>query len=443
MIRVIRHHAPAGVYPLLLSEILLICAAFYLAAWLLYPPDPAMFFLYEGGIERMLPVLVSLVGALYFFDLYSDIAVRSRLGLFQQLCQVVGVTLLIQSVIAYAFRNYILPHVLMLYGSLFTLVVAFVWRTLYSSVLLQAVGRERILFLGCNETVRDITREIASDPSSGYEVIGCLSEEEAEPAVDGAPALGGLTQLRAVVAERTPRRIVVGLPERRDHMPVRDLLDLRFAGCRIEEASITYETVYKRVCSRELSPARAVFQKEFMPPASALSRFQAFDQALAVALVVALSPVLLLTALALRARHGGSILARQTRVGKDGRLFEVFRFAENRESDSFYHRHRLAALPGLLNVLRGEMALVGPRPASPEYAQVLSDELPLYDYRHGVRPGMTGWAQINSSPVQSANSARELEYDLYYIKHMSLGLNGYILLNTLKNRVLRVESSGA
>jgi lipopolysaccharide/colanic/teichoic acid biosynthesis glycosyltransferase len=440
MISVLRHHAPAGVFPLLTSEMLLICAAFYGAASILYPPDASLYFLYEGGLERTLLVLATIVSALYFFDMYSDIAVQSHMLLFQQLCQAIGVALLAQSLIAYAFRDFILPHLLMLYGSVFALVGSFLWRSLYSAVLLQAVGHEKILFVGCNATVRDIAEEIASDPASGYQVVGYLDNHAAENIPDGqTPVLGPLASLRKVVAERKPGRIVVGLPERRDHMPVRDLLELRFSGCRIEEASVTYETVYKRICSRELSPARVVFLRELTPAANSLWFSQTLSRMLAALLLVLLSPLLLALAVALRIGSRSPVLARLPRLGKSDRVFQMLRFRDSRVLGSLNRRLRLAALPGLFNVLKGDMALVGPRPASLDRARRLSAELPLYEYRHNVRPGLTGWAQINSVQGNADESVRELEYDLYYIKHMSQALNAYILLNTFKNRVLRME----
>lgn len=441
MLRVLRHHAPAGVFPLVISEILLICGAFYGAASILYPPDASMYFLYEGGLERALLVVVNILGALYFFDLYSEIAVHSHVRLFQQLCQAFGVALLVQSVIAYTLRDFIVPHLLMLYGSVFTLVGVFLWRSLYSAVLLHAVSYEKILFVGCNATVRDIAQEVENDPSSGYQVLGYLDDNASGTVGDAdTPVLGPLPSLRKVVADRKPDRIVVGLPERRDHMPVQDLLELRFAGCRIEEASVTYESVYKRICSRDLSPARVVFLRELTPPANSLWFSQALSRLQAALLLILLAPILLVLACALRIGSRSPVLVRLPRVGKSDRIFHLLRFRDSRFLGGLNRRLRLAALPGLFNVLKGHMALVGPRPASPERASRLAVELPLYEYRHNVRPGMTGWAQINSAPGAGDGAVRELEYDLYYIKHMSQALNLYILLNTFKNRVLRMET---
>lgn len=442
MIRVLRHHAPAGVFPLLASELFLICAAFYAAGSILYPPDASLYFLYEGGLERTLLVLATILVALYFFDLYSDIEVESHVRLLQQLCQAIGMALLAQSMIAYAFRDFILPHLLMLYGSVFALIGLFVWRSIYSAVLLQAVGYEKLLFVGCNATVRDIAQEIVSDPASCYQVMGYL-EESTQPATGGTdtPVLGPLTALRKVVAEQKPARIVVGLSERRNFMPVQDLLELRFAGCCIEEASATYEAIYKRICSRDLSPARVVFLRELTPAANSLALSQTVSRIVASGLLVVFSPIMLAVALALRLEGKGPVLVKFPRLGKSDRVFELLRFREPEGGRSLIRRFRLASLPGLFNVLKGEMALVGPRPASPERARRLSTELPLYEYRHNVRPGMTGWAQINSSSGSVDEEVAELEYDLYYIKHMSQALNAYILLNTFKNRVLRLDQS--
>jgi lipopolysaccharide/colanic/teichoic acid biosynthesis glycosyltransferase len=354
------------------------------------------------------------------------------------------VALIAQSLVAYALRDFILPHLLMLYGSAFSLVALFLWRLLYSTVLLQSVGREKILLVGSNATVREIVEEIESDPSSVFEIAGYLDDSPvADSGMGRVPVLGSVASLRKVVAERKPGRIVVGLIERRDAMPVQDLLEMRFAGCRIEEAGVTYEMVYKRICSRDLSPTRVVFLRELTPPVNSLWFSQSVSRVLAALLLIVLSPVLLVVALALMVRSRQSPFTRLPRLGKAGRPFQLLRFRDSQILGPLYRRLRVAALPGLFNVLKGDMVLVGPRPASMERAQRISAEMPLYDYRHNVRPGMTGWAQINSGGPKEDEHIRELEYDLYYIKHMSQALNMYILLNTFKNRVLRVESPTA
>ncbi len=414
---------------------------FFAAGAILFPPDPSLYFLIEGGGERTLLAMASLLLAMYFFDLYSDIHVLSRVQLLQELCQAVGVAFLVQSVIEYTFRDFILPHYMMLYGGAFTLLALFCWRMLYSAVLLQALGREKVLFVGRNSTVDEVVSEIVSDPTSGYEVLGFLEDDAPlGTAFADAPVLGSLSDLTKVAFERKPARIVVGLSERRAHMPVPELLQLRFAGSRIEEAATTYEMVYRRVCSRNLSPVTVLFRRELIPPANALRVAALLNRVLAALLLLVLLPLLLLIAGVLRLTSRNPIFLKLPRLGKDGRPFSMLRFRDAGRPNGLFKRLGLAALPELWNVVRGEMALVGPRPASEVHALQQARELPLYDYRHNVCPGMTGWAQINGSTSDAGEPLRQLEFDLYYIKHMSQALNAYILLNTFKNRVLRVQT---
>ena len=427
MIRVIRHHAPAGALPLLITEIILACGCFYAAGMVLFGPDPSIYFLWEGGAPRVLLGLATLLMALYFFDLYKEPAVTSRVALAQQLCQAVGVMLLAQSVVSYVQRDWIVPHWLMLYSSGYILVALYLWRLIYSAAVLRAVGKERVLFVGRSETVEEVREEMMSDPASGCEVIGVVDEG----------GLGPLSSLKEFVARYRPHRVVVGLPERRGVMPVADLLDLRFSGCRVEEAGQAYETSYRRVCLRETKLKRVIFSRELCPPPESVMLTGLGSRLIASLLVLLLWPFILLIALALRLRARGPVLAPSECVGREGRRFRLLRFRKAPGLGPLYHRLHLDALPELLNVMRGEMAIVGPRPETVESAAERAALHPLHEFRQNVLPGMTGWAQINLVEDEPTHPMLALEYDLYYVKYMSQSLNTYILIATLKNRVLR------
>ena len=180
-----------------------------------------------------------------------------------------------------------------------------------------------------------------------------------------------------------------------------------------------------------------------------------FDLVFSSGLLLLTSPALFLTVLAIRIEDGGAapVFYRQRRVGRNGRVFELMKFRSmrvNAEKDTgprfasanddrvtrigrLIRRFRVDELPQLLNVIRGDMSVVGPRPERPEFVDVLSRQVPLYFYRHGVRPGLTGWAQLNFPYGASMDDAREkLTYDLYYIKNTNIVTDLLILLQTLE-----------
>ncbi len=438
MIRLFRLLMPAGVMPLMLIELGLIGGCFYLAQYWESGLDPSIYFLYEGGAGRLALVLGTIVFANYFNDLYSRTEVRSRLFLLQQLCAVFGIALIVQSLIAYVNEDFMLPKWVMLAGSALALPLVYGWRTLYGLLRQRARATQGILFIGANPVVRDIVDEVVSGSESS--VAGYLLEASAR-APAGAPVLGSVRDVAAVVAAEKPSCIILGLDDRRGQMPISELLTLRFAGIPVEESGVAYERICRRICLRELQPTRLIFRGEFEGKTSGwLAQFG--GRVVGILLFVLSLPFMLLVALILRPRSPGTFLARRSSIGLEGRPFTRLRFRTGSRGGlaRFCLRHHLDALPELWNVLRGEMALVGPRAESPEFAGALQVRLPAYNFRHNVRPGMTGWSQINTPLDQATDALRSLEYDLYYIKHMSASLNAYILATTLKHKLFPGET---
>jgi sugar transferase (PEP-CTERM system associated) len=316
------------------------------------------------------------------------------------------------------------------------------------------VGRDRLLLVGGSPLLEDIGNHIREHPESGLEVAGYVDDRH-EPGADlgGAKVLGPMSGLPEIVRVAQPNRIVVGMFERRNRMPVGELLEMRFAGHIIEEVSTTYERVCGRVCLKEIRPSQLIFSGELGPRAQNLLLQRLSNTAIGVVGIVVFFPLMLLTALAVRLSSPGPVLYRQVRVGLDGALFTVFKFRSMRadaeaETGAVWaskddprvtlvgrviRRIRFDELPQLFNVLKGEMSMVGPRPERPEFVRALSEQIPYYRQRHCVRPGITGWAQINYKYGDTLeDTITKLEYDLYYIKNMSLLLDFYVIFQTAK-----------
>jgi sugar transferase (PEP-CTERM system associated) len=312
--------------------------------------------------------------------------------------------------------------------------------------------------VGGSPLLEDIARHLEELPELGLEVAGYVDDVN-QPGEDlgGRKVLGSLPALREIVNAIHPNRVVVGMSERRNRMPVADLLELRFSGYIIEEAAATFERVCGRVCLKELRPSELIYSGELGPRPQSVFLQTVLNRLAAAAGLIVASPIMLLTALAVRLSSPGPILYRQVRVGLDSVPFTVYKFRSMRADaeaatgavwaakddprvtrvGKIIRKLRLDELPQLYNTLRGDMSIVGPRPERPEFVQELSRKIPYYRQRHCVRPGITGWAQINFKYGDTLDDTlTKLEYDLYYIKNMSLSLDTYIVFHTVKAMLL-------
>ena len=453
MIRLFRVFVPVGSLTLLTSEILLITSAFVLATYLVLEVDPTVFLLYDGGLARIFLVLGSILLGIHFHDLYSKIYVRSRVVLAQQLCLVMGVAFLVQGVVSYLDADLRVPIRVMIIGSMLAVIAIFTWRVLFSAYVLRVVAQDRLLLVGGSPLLEDIGKHIEEHPEMGLQVVGYVTGREDTDALPGGKVLGPVGALREIIEATHPDRIVVGMTERRMRMPVAELLDLRFAGHIIEEAAATYENVCGRVCLKELRPSQLIYSGELGPRRASMFYQTVINLIVATLGVIVATPLVLLTALAVRLSSAGPVLYRQVRVGMNGNPFTLYKFRSMRADAEaqtgavwaskddprvtpvgrILRKLRIDEIPQLFNVLKGEMSIVGPRPERPEFVQALSEKIPYYRQRHCVRPGITGWAQVNYKYGDTLeDTIRKLEYDLYYIKNMSPSLDSYIIFLTVK-----------
>ncbi len=447
MARLSRVFVPAGALVLLISEILLVAAAFVLATYFELTVDPTVFLLYDGGFEGILLVLLCILVGMYFRDLYSQIRVKSRVVLLQHLCMVFGFAFLMEGLIGAFAPSLRVPLRVMLSGSGIALVALLAWRILFSALAPQMAGQDRLLLVGDLPSLKDVGSFIQAHPDTGLVLAGYVDDSTPPGApLPGGKALGPLSSLREIVRATQPRRVVVGVSDRRNQALVNDLRKLRSEGRLIEEVAGAYETVCGRVCLRELQPSQLIYSGEFNPQPRTFFYQTLRNMVLAGIAVILLSPVLLLTAMAVKLSSSGPVLWRQTRIGLDGAPFTLYRFRSMRRgaggpemtpTGRFICRLGFDRLPQLFNVLKGDMSIAGPSPERPEFVDALTALIPYYRQRNCVRPGITGWAQIRPGQADAPEDAgAELEYDLYYIKHMSLALDTFIFVHTLKGILL-------
>jgi sugar transferase (PEP-CTERM system associated) len=247
--------------------------------------------------------------------------------------------------------------------------------------------------------------------------------------------------------------IIVAVRERRGGvLPLRELLDCRISGVKVMDLSSHFESMLGQIRIDALKAGWLIFGEGFNQGVMRTSIKRAFDYLFALAMLILVSPVMLITALLILLEDGGPVFYRQERVGLNGRLFNVIKFRSMRndaESDGkprwatanddrvtrvgrFIRKVRIDELPQLYCVLKGDMSMVGPRPERPFFVDKLTKEIPFYTVRHSVKPGVTGWAQVRYHYGASVDDAvHKLQYDLYYVKNHTLLLDLVVLFETV------------
>lgn len=453
--RIFQVYIPGRIVAFVLSEAVLIFSCFA-AVLALLGYDVGIYFQYEGGSEQVLIATALFIGSLYFRNLYSSLVIKSSFLLIREVIQSAGVVLLVQAIVMYVYPPFSLPQTAMVLATAMICVLVPIWRVVLS-ITSSTIRGERILILGTSKTVLAVAECLAHHPEFGY-ICGFVEDDlPVGETVGTSVVVAPVSGLRTAIDQLRPDRLVVGMRERRNALPVHDLLHLRFSGLPIEEAAGTYERVMGRVAIHELNPSHLIYSSELGPNPRMLALQMVYSIALAAVGLILTFPLMLVIALLVRLTSRGPILFRQERVGLHGKPFVLYKFRSMvvdaeagtgavwaQKNDprvtalgKWLRKLRLDELPQLINVIRGQMALVGPRPERPEFVKTLSELIPFYPQRHYVRPGITGWAQINYKYGDQIEDTRiKLEYDLYYLKNMSMTLDFYCMFHTLKVMLL-------
>ncbi|MBV9406868.1 MAG: sugar transferase [Acidobacteriaceae bacterium] len=455
MIRLFRVFIPASVVALLLSEILLVLACYFAASTFTLNYDPVFYLFTENNYWKVAVAAGCIILGLYFQDLYTELRITSRILLVQQVCLAVGCALLVMAFLGYLKTDFVLGRWLMIVGSVGVIILLPSWRVFFWKYIIGTLRSERVLLIGNSSILGEVVSRLNEKPEFGYSILGYLCEDA--PCDFPTPCLGTIDDVRKVCAEYSPTRVVVGMAERRNRLPVQALLEIRFTGVIIEDAADTYEVAMRRVCSRKIQPSQLIFSSMLGPRPHAIAIQNFYSLLIGLFGLIVFSPLMLLTAIAVKLSSPGPILYRQRRVGSNGHIFTLYKFrsmyvdAEARTGavwasvddprvtpiGRWLRRLRLDELPQFWNVVKGDMAIVGPRPERPEFVELLAQQIPYYRQRLAVKPGITGWAQINHKYGDTELDAMiKLEYDLYYIKNVAPALDFYIIFHTIKVMLL-------
>jgi sugar transferase (PEP-CTERM system associated) len=399
----------------------------------------------EGGYLKIVAVTGVVLLFSHWFDRYDSSSIGKKWDHISGLLLVPGLLL--------AAVGFIYPSVLprnwsALTGLFIILTLTLLsWRAAYAWMVQQPFLRERVYVLGTGERAERLVTGLR-EPTLGIEVVGCSGDVEGELTRDSvASHLLGLARGKGV------HRVIVAMPDRRGTLPVQELLDLRLGGVKVEEATSWLERIDGRIEVEQLYPSWLIFAEGFRFSSFFRLLRRALNFLFALAGTVISLPLLPFIVLAVKLDSSGPVLYRQQRVGRRGRIFHCYKFRTMRqdaEADTgatwaldddpritrvgkFLRASRLDEIPQLWCVLKGDMHFVGPRPERPEFVEWLSKEIPYYGVRHVVRPGITGWAQVQYKYGNTLEDAREkLQYDLFYIKNASLALDLLIMFQTIK-----------
>ena len=405
-----------------------------------------------GTLEQACILTLCHVTAMYYNDLYDFGVVRSFSGFMSHLPRAFAWGMILLAV-SWGF----LPDARIqadLLGLVAVLVLAVIVpsRAAGYAVLRCRSFRERVLILGTGPMARLISVEIQACSHLRLEVIGFVGEPlDTSYELGRPPCLGEVSEIERIILEHSPSRIIVALPERRGEIPVLKFVEMRLNGIAIEDGQEFYERVTGKVTLESLSPSSFVFGRRSGKTRLHLAIARATSLAVSASGLALTGPLFPLIALAIRLDSPGPIFYVQERVGWRGRQYKMLKFRTMRSVETeasawagdngyritrvgaWLRKFRLDELPQFVNILLGDMNLVGPRPHPCSNFRLFDANIPQYELRLTVRPGVTGWAQTRY--VYANNLEQETEkvrYDLYYIKHMSAWLDLRILFDTIK-----------
>ena len=393
--------------------------------------------------------------AFYLFDLYDFVVMHDRRELVLRLVQALGFAWIALALMFYAFPDLMIGRGVALIALPLALTLMVTWRLSIHWFLGHPAFGERILIVGSGNLAVEVAREVLDRPDAGYRIVGFVGTdaELLGKSLINPRVIGITSELAEIVKRENIDRIVVAMGERRGLLPTEKLLKLSLAGTvSIEEGATFYERVTSRVSLNMMRPSWLIFSGRGRE-ARLSGLVRSFVHRLVALIGAALSlPIVLLTAVLIKLDSRGPIFYRQERVGTNGKPFVLLKFRSMRvdaEQDGpvwaskhddrttrigrIIRKIRVDEIPQFWNILRGEMNFVGPRPERPHFVAQLAEEIPYYEQRHLIPPGLTGWAQIKYPYGASIEDARQkLQYDLFYVKNQSLMLDAIVLFETVK-----------
>ncbi|HIJ39956.1 MAG TPA: sugar transferase [Deltaproteobacteria bacterium] len=438
-------------FVILAGDILLILLATQIASWLRFGTSYSIFITNTGASFFTMLLYMTM---LYIFDLYhrnystpsAKNAIRTAVA--------VGSAGIVLVILFYSLPHWEYGRGIFLIQIILVWCFVFGWRALFFSVFPTKPFKEEILILGAGSSGKTIM-ELLENPNSPYQAVGFLDDDPQKEGtgIASLPVIGSIDKLQQIAEAKGIKTAILAITQERSKQLIRKILNARLNGLVVLDMPSVFEDLTGAVPVEHIRDDWLVFadgfnliSKQYVQRTKRL-----FDVVISALLFLVTSPVFAITALAIKLGSSGPVFFGQTRVGKGGKNFVLWKFRsmkKDAEKDGaawakkkdpritavgrIIRVLRIDELPQIFSVFRGDMSLIGPRPERPEFVQGLEIEIPYYGLRHSVRPGITGWAQVNYSYGASVeDSLRKLEFDIFYIKNMSLILDAKIALKTI------------
>jgi exopolysaccharide biosynthesis polyprenyl glycosylphosphotransferase len=403
-------------------------------------------------LSQALGLSLCCIVAFYYNDLYDLRIVRTFGDFLARLLQSFGVAFIFLAGFYTLFPDTKLAGGPFVSSVLIILVFLLPLRALSYAAMRSRRLVERVLILGSGPLVGSIVSELEAQPHFRSVVLGVVDDSRGSAGVPaGYPHLGSLERLDEILAETKPDCVIVGMAERRGRLPLRSLLAARMSGVEVVDAVEVYERLTGKLAIESLSPSSLIFSRAFRKSRVDLVVGRVVSLVASVVGLVALAPLMALIAVVIRLDSRGPALFIQDRIGLHGKRFRLMKFRtmhpeavhvsewvrDNTDRVTrvgyWLRKYRLDELPQFVNIFRGDMNLVGPRPHPVSNHELFRECIPYYALRSEVRPGVTGWAQVRYGYANNLDEEIEkMRYDLYYIKHLSALRDLRILVDTVK-----------
>lgn len=409
----------------------------------------------EAQLVDIRTAIISVLAVLmlYSMGLYAWHVARSYADLVVRVCVAIVLSFVVYALLAYALPALRLPVGVVAPGIVGGIVAITVVHNVFLQIADMAHLKPRVLVLGTGPNAGELAQLEDRGRASRFRVAAFVEIEEIEPYVDPRRVIGMPEDLRSYLKAGRIDEIVLAPQDRRGNLPLDNLVSARLAGYQIANYQAFCERAQGAVNLAELRPSWFFEGSGFRMSGWNLAAKRALDLVASSSLLLIALPVLTIAAIAIKLESPGPVLYRQHRIGRWGHPFTLIKFRSMRQDaeatgraqwasvgdaritrvGSIIRKTRIDEIPQAFNVLRGEMSFVGPRPERPEFVDMLAQQIPFYRERHCVKPGITGWAQLNYPYGASVEDARQkLSYDLFYIKHFSVAFDFAIAFQTLR-----------
>lgn len=401
--------------------------------------------------------------SLHYCDLYDLRTLADRRDLMTGLLRAIGAASLILAFLYYWVPTLVIGRGVFVLASVLIVATVASWRIAFEWLSARVGPAERLLIVGTSGASVSLAQELFDRRHElGVELVGFVDTDATRV---GAPVInprviGAVADIPAIVKDRRVDRVVVSLADARGKLSMDALLKMKLnQGVRFDHLASVYEQYTGKIAVENLRPSWLIFSEGFNRGRGTQVLKRLLDIVFSFVGLLLAAPIMAAVAVAMKYASPGPLLYHQVRVGKDGHHFTIHKFRSmrvdaERETGAvwaragsdprttpigrFLRRTRIDELPQLWNVLRGDMSFVGPRPERPEFIESLSEQIPFYGQRHAVRPGVTGWAQVRHAYSATIEDTLEkLQYDLFYIKNLSIAFDLFIMLETIKTVLVR------